>query len=231
MRLIHDRPRLHPLFVRFLEPVLAAAEGASAARVALPANGESGVSLGPLQLDLAWQPALRADLARLAHARLLGADASGLFAKRVRAMTPAERAQAAQLAEALLARPAGAAWLARHERAMLVRVGLAVRRVLAACAPGAFGFASALRGQIEIACHLHQFGPERTDRLEAFLAGREVAFDGADGRRRLAGWRGALDVERFRDFRRATRWGSSHPRACESRHLRVDAAWRRLGIA
>jgi hypothetical protein len=231
MTLIHDRPRLHPLFVRFLEPVLAAAEGAAPVLVALPANGESGVSLGALQLDLVWQPGLRADLATLARSRLVAADAAGLFAKRVRAMTPAERTQARHLAETLLARPAGAAWLARHERAMLVRVGLAARRVLAACAPGARGFASGLRGQIEIACHLHQFGAERTDRLEAFLAGREVAFDGADGRRRLAGWRGALDVERFRDFRRATRWGAAHPRACESRHMRVDAAWKRLGAA
>jgi hypothetical protein len=215
-------PKLHPLFVRWLERALEAAEGARPGLVALPANGESGVSLGRLQMDLSQQAPLRRDLAQTARRALVPGDVEGLLAKRVRLMTPSDRESARRLLERLLERPDGAAWLARHERAMTVRVGLAVRRLIAAAAPGAADFANSLRGQVELGCHLHQFGTGSTEKLSEFLAGRRVVFDET----RSAAFRAPLDIEQFRGFRRATHWGYENPRANESRHLRVDLAMR-----
>ncbi len=220
--------RLHPLFVRWLEPAIAAAEGAAATPVALPANGESGASVGRLQLDLTQQTALRAALARTGRRNLIPGDLDGLFAKRVRAMTPAERVLAAAILGRILAAPEGAAWLARHERWMLVRVTARVRRLIRDAAPAAEAFAASLRGQVEIGCHLHQFGAERTDKLAAFLGGARVSFEHENGNVRALAFHGALDIAQFREFRRATRWGAANPRANESRHARIDAALRPL---
>jgi hypothetical protein len=219
------KPRLHPHFVRWFERALVAAEGGPAG-AALPANAASGASLGRFQLDLTQQAGLRGELARLARRRLIPGDVDGLFAKRVVAMTPAERERTRKLLDRLLADPAGAAWLARHERAMLVRVGLAVRRLIARAGQAAAPFASSLRGQVELGCHLHQFGTGRADRLAAFLSGAPVIFEQTDGTRLQVGFRGALDVAQFREFRRATRWGRENPRANESRHARIDYALR-----
>ncbi|MBI3503383.1 MAG: hypothetical protein HY059_00975 [Proteobacteria bacterium] len=210
------------MFVRWLERALEAAEGARPGLVALPASGESGVSLGRLQMDLSQQAALRRDLARAARRMLVPGDVDGLLAKRVRVMAPSDRENARRLLEHVLERPDGAAWLARHERAMAVRVGLAVRRLIAFVAPGAADFANSLRGQIEIGCHLHQFGTGSTEKLSDFLAGKRVTFD----EKRSAAFRAPLDLEQFRGFRRATRWGFENPRANESRHMRVDLALR-----
>lgn len=222
---METKPRLHPLFVRWLDRALIAAEGGPAG-AALPLNAVSGVSLGRFQLDLTQQAALRGELAKFARRCLIPGDVDGLFAKRVAAMTPSERERARKLVDRLLAEPAGAAWLARSERAMLVRVGLGVRRLIAKAGPAARPFASSLRGQVEIGCHLHQFGTERAERLATFLAGAPVAFEGADGTAIQVGYRGALDVAQFREFRRATRWGRENPRANESRHARIDYALR-----
>ncbi len=219
-----QKPRLHPLFVRWLDRALAAAEGGPSG-VALPANAASGVSLGRFQLDLAQQVGLRGAIATLARRALVPGDVDGLLAKRIVAMTPSERERARKLLDRLLAEPAGGAWLVRFERAMLVRVGLAVRRLIAKANNAAAPFAASLRGQVELGCHLHQFGTESTERLAAFLAGAPVLFE-ADGRQFQIGFRGALDVAQFREFRRATRWGRENPRANESRHARIDYALR-----
>ncbi|MCA3262946.1 MAG: hypothetical protein ING44_13470 [Telmatospirillum sp.] len=232
---------LHPQFVRWLEPTLAAAEGARAGQAVALDNGASGLSLGRLQMDLSQQAELRARLAAFARARLLDLDTKQphalaarvdlerLFAKPTAQMAKTERAQAERIGMRLLAWPGAAAILARFERLKLVRIGLAVRRMIATASPGAAEFARSLRGQIELGCHLHQFGTGSTERLEAFLAGRTVAFDGADGKTRSVAPANPLDIERFRDFRRATRWGAANPRANESRHQRIDLALKELG--
>lgn len=232
---------LHPQFVRWLEPTLAAAEGARAGQAVALDNGASGLSLGRLQMDLSQQAELRARLAAFARARLLDLDTKQphalaarvdlerLFAKPTAQMAKTERAQAERIGMRLLAWPGAAAILARFERLKLVRIGLAVRRMIATASPGAAEFARSLRGQIELGCHLHQFGTGSTERLEAFLAGRTVAFDGADGKTRSVAPAIPLDIERFRDFRRATRWGAANPRANESRHQRIDLALKELG--
>ena len=227
---------LHPLFVRWLEPTLAAAEGGRAGQAVALDNGASGLSLGRLQMDLSQQAELRVNLAAFARARLLDLDTpqpdapalrvdlARLFAKPTEKMNKAERAQAERIGMRLLAWPGAAAILARFERLKLVRIGLAVRRVIATASPGAARFARSLRGQIELGCHLHQFGTGATERLEAFLNGRTVAFEGADGKTRSVTLANPFDIERFRDFRRATRWGAANPRANESRHQRIDLA-------
>ncbi|MCZ8312101.1 MAG: hypothetical protein O9320_14745 [Magnetospirillum sp.] len=232
----NPRIGLHPLFVRWLEPTLALAEGGRAGQAVALDNGASGLSLGRLQMDLSQQAELRVNLAAFARARLLDLDTPGpdapavrvdierLFAKTTEKMNKAERAQAERIGMRLLAWPGAAAILARFERLKLVRIGLAVRRVIATASPGAAKFARSLRGQIEFGCHLHQFGTGSTERLEAFLAGRTVAFEGADGKMRSVAPTIPLDIERFRDFRRATRWGAANPRANESRHQRIDLA-------
>ncbi len=232
---------LHPLFVRWLEPTLAAAEGGRAGQAVALDNGASGLSLGRLQMDLSQQVELRAQLAAFARARLLDLDTplpdappvrvdlARLFAKTTAQMGKAERTQAERVGMRLLAWPGAAAILARFERLKLVRIGLAVRRLVATASPGTAMFARSLRGQIELGCHLHQFGVGSTERLEAFLAGRTVAFEGADGKTRSASPANPLDIERFRDFRRATRWGAANPRANESRHQRIDLALKALG--
>ena len=231
---------LHPLFVRWLEPTLALAEGGRAGQAVALDNGASGLSLGRLQMDLSQQAELRAKLAAFARARLLDLDTprpdavavrvdlDRLFAMPTEKMNKSERAQAQRIGARLLAWPGAAAILARFERLKLVRIGLAVRRVVATASPGSTMFARSLRGQIELGCHLHQFGTGSTERLEAFLAGRTVAFEGADGKTRSVAPANPLDIERFRDFRRATRWGTSNPRANESRHRRIDLALKAL---
>jgi hypothetical protein len=227
---------LHPLFVRWLEPTLAAAEGGRVGQAVALDNGASGLSLGRLQMDLSQQAELRARLAAFARARLLDLDTpqpgalagrvdlDRLFAKPTAQMTKAEGAQAERMGMRLLAWPGALAILARFERLKLVRIGLAVRRMVGSAGPNAADFARSLRGQIELGCHLHQFGTGSTERLAAFLAGQKVSFEGLDGKIRSVQAAAALDVERFRDFRRATRWGAANPRANESRHQRIDHA-------
>jgi hypothetical protein len=236
-----SRPDLHPLFVRWLEPMLIAAGGGPGRMVAFD-DPDSGLALGALRLDVAHEPHLRAALANFARNRLLDLDSAApgapvvrvdlaaLFAKQGPRMTANERAQAQRLANRLLERPAALALLRRRERATLLRIGLAVRGLIQTACPDAADFARDLRGQLEFACHLRQFGTGDIAPLAAFLAGREVSFDGADGRSRRLRLRPPLTREGFRDLRRATRWGASHPRACESRHTRIDLAFEKFAV-
>jgi hypothetical protein len=125
----------------------------------------------------------------------------------------------------LIARREGAGALARAEALKLLQLRAAIARLRARAAPLARDFLAGLRGQIELACHLHQFGTGATVRLEDFLAGRPVRFREAalPAREAVAG--DPLDLEGFRAFRAATKWGHLNERARLSRDARVDRAY------
>ncbi len=231
-----DRYLLDPDFDAVLAEVLGDAEGGADGRVAAVDNAASGLSAGRFQIDLSQRPDLAARFAAIAAAaKLPGADDTALLAKRTRDLTRAERARAVALGDSILATEAGRAALAEAEAAKFTELRVAVRRIARDTGPGACEFFAGLRGQIELACHLHQFGTRNVRKLQAYLRGETVSFEfpGMPPDPPLVP-PDPLDIAGFREFRAATRWGREFPRARESRDLRVDRAFarvaKRLGI-
>jgi hypothetical protein len=234
--MIQDRILLDPDFDAVLAEVLGDAEGGPDGEVVAVDNAASGLSAGRFQIDLSQRPDLARRFADLAAAaKLPGADDAPLLARRTRDMTRAERARAVALGNAILATIEGKTALDAAEAAKFAELRDAVRRLANAAGPVARDFLTGLRGQIELACHLHQFGTGNVRKLQAYLNGAKVTFDfpGAPPEPPIVA-SDPLDLAGFREFRAATRWGREFPRARESRDLRVDRAFlrvtKRLGI-
>ncbi|MBN9498398.1 MAG: hypothetical protein J0H39_16725 [Alphaproteobacteria bacterium] len=231
-----DRYLLDPDFDAVLAEVLGDAEGGPEGRVVAVDNAASGLSAGRFQMDLSQRAELARRFAAIAVAeKLPGADDAALLSARTRDLTSAERARAVALGNSILATDAGKAALTEAEAAKFAELRAAVRRVARDSGAGARDFLAGLRGQIELACHLHQFGTGSIRKLQAYLRGEAVAFEfpGAPPEPPVAP-NDPLDLAGFRAFRAATRWGREFPRARESRDLRIDRAFarvaKRLGI-
>lgn len=221
-----SKSELHPLYDAILPEILAEAEGGKPGLVVALDNANSGLSIGRFQMDLSQRRDLAARLTKIARDGGWSDSADiELLDRRTRDLLPEERRRAEALARRLIERSDGAAALAEAEAVKLQELRAAVRRLRMDAAPCAEAFLGDLRGQIEIACHLHQFGAGATTRLEDFLAGKPVRFFEATLPPRTAWAEDPLDLAGFRAFRAATKWGHLNERARLSRDQRVDRAY------
>lgn len=216
----------HPLYDVILPEVLTGAEGGQAGLVVALDNASSGLSVGRYQMDLSQRRDLAAQLAEIARADGLAEPMDiELLDRRTRDLLPEERRRAEALARRLIRQPDGAGALARAEALKVLQLRAGIARLRADAAPLAAEFLDGLRGQIELACHLHQFGAGVTTRLGAFLAGKQVRFAEATLPTRDVRANDPLDLAGFRAFRAATKWGHLNERARLSRDERVDRAY------
>jgi hypothetical protein len=231
--------RLDNNFQARLREVLVAAEGP--AKTSIPRSGDSGVSVGPLQLDLAKQEAFRWQL--IEAGVLSGAikdDADALVAadrllqSTNRSLPAAQRnaveTRARELVNGILATPAGREALQNAERAQLANVERAVQRVCGPAGPQARAFCDSRQGQLEIATYLHQFGTSDTRAIEAYLRGGTVTL-GRGAEERQVRIQGTLDAQQFREgYQGSTLWGQTNRPGLDSRHERIDGYLRQQSI-
>ncbi|MCM0021549.1 MAG: hypothetical protein NBV67_16275, partial [Tagaea sp.] len=217
---------LHPLYDPLLPEILAEAEGGKAGLVVALDNANSGLSVGRYQMDLSQRRDLAAELAGIARTGDWAHESDiDLIDRRTRDLLPDERRRAEALVRRLIERGDGFAALTRAEALKLLQLRKTVQRLRAGAAPLAAEFLGGLRGQIELACHLHQFGCTGTSRLESFLRGARVRFVELSLPPREAVANDPLDLAGFREFRAATKWGHLNERARLSRDARVDHAY------
>jgi hypothetical protein len=220
------RIALHPLYDPLLPEILAEAEGGKTGLVVALDNANSGLSVGRYQMDLSQRRDLAAELAQIARKGDWAEETDiDLIDRRTRDLLPDERRRAETLVRRLIERGEGFTALARAETLKLLQLRKVVLRLCAGAPLLASEFLGGLRGQVELACHLHQYGSVGTARLEKFLHGETVRFYEASLPPREATAGDPLDLAGFRRFREATKWGHLHERARLSRDVRVDRAY------
>lgn len=215
--------QLHSEFGNRLREVLVAAEGDS--KISIPKSGNSGVSVGPLQLDLAKQDTFREQLIEIGVQNKLiedskkgRADADGLLRTRNGASAGMVK-KAEELGQKLAGSPGAADALAAAEKAQLNKVKATVERICGQAGADAKAFCGSLQGQLELASHIHQFGPS-TEKLEAYLRGETIELDSGKNKTKIEG---PLTVEQFRGgFRGKTKWAGGSKDGSDSRNKRVD---------
>ncbi|MCM0022047.1 MAG: hypothetical protein NBV67_18820 [Tagaea sp.] len=232
--------RLHPNFQARLREVIVAAEGP--AKTSIPRSGDSGISTGPMQLDLSKQHGFRA--AVIAAGQQTGSSdrtearrqESDRLLRSTNKSVPAAQydavdARARQLVDEILSTPAGREALQAAEREQLARVERTVQRVCGQAGANARAFCGSAQGQLELAAHLHQYGP-KTEKLEAFLRGEQITLDGGtDGRNNRTRMEGPLTVEQFRErFRNQTQWARESASGNDGRHRNLDRYFRQQNI-
>jgi hypothetical protein len=219
-----------------LEKLLSAAEGGTA-RNGFVRNGDSGLSVGRLQLDLSKKPDFADklfDAAKQAKLPELAGITADDLKQRHDAVDDAKKVKIERLVNAALKTDAGQNALRKDEAVHLDTVQRAVERVCGKAGPNAEAFCKSPEGQRELAAYVHQYGAKDTGKLEAFLAGKEVTLgadkDGAGGKPVQID--GPLTVEGFRSgYRNATRWAVENPDAAKGRDGRVDDFNRRNPVA
>lgn len=218
---------LHPLYDALLPEILTEAEGGKTGLVVALDDANSGLSVGRYQMDLSQRRDLAAALGALARAQGWAELAEiELIDRRTRDLLPDERRRGEAVVRRAIETAAGAEILAAAEAEKLVQLRAGVSRLRAGAADLAAEFLGGLRGQIELACHLHQFGTGSTKRLAEFLDGGAVRFAEAGLPPREVRAGDPLDLAGFRAFRAATRWGHLNERARLSRDARIDRAYK-----
>lgn len=221
-----SKTELHPLYDVIVPEVLTEAEGGKPGLVVALDNANSGLSVGRFQMDLSQRHDLADELADLARKGGWAEPADiGLIDRRTRDLLPEERRRAEALVRRSIQRGDGAGALARAEHLKLLQLRAAVLRLRGEATRFAAAFLGGLRGQIELACHLHQFGTGSTAKLTTFLSGVAVRFGEAGLPAREVKAKAPLDLDGFRAFRAATKWGHLNERARLSRDERVDRAY------
>lgn len=219
--------QLHSEFSDRLRNVLVAAENSS--KVSIPRSGDSGVSVGPLQLDLAKQDTFRKQLIEIGvqnklieDSRKGRADADGLLRTRNGASAGMVK-KAEELGQKLAGSPGAADALAAAEKAQLDKVKSTVDRVCGQAGADAKAFCGSLQGQLELAAHIHQFGTD-TKKLEAYLRGEQTELNYGKNKVKMEG---PLSVERFREeFRNKTLWAENAGPGNRGRHEKLDGYYR-----
>ncbi len=228
--------KLNPEVRQNLEKLLSAAEGGTA-RAGFVDNAKSGLSVGRLQLDLSKNTELAKSLFDAARRtklpELAGVEENDLK-KTHGAVDAAGKARIENLVNATLKTEAGRQAVKNAEAEQLGYVQSAVERVCAKAGPDAAAFCNSPEGQRELAAYAHQYGPNETGKLEAFLAGKEVTL-GAD-KNGKGGTNvkidGPLTVEGFRKgYRDVTTWGRENPAPAKTRDGLVDEFNRKNPVA
>lgn len=224
--------QLHSEFSDRLRNVLVAAENSS--KVSIPRSGDSGVSVGPLQLDLAKQDVFRKNLIEVGVRNKLiedsekgRADADKLLQTRNGASADMVK-KAEELGQKLASSSGAADAIGGAERVQLDDVKSTVERVCGQAGVDAKEFCGSLQGQLELAAHLHQFGTHSTEKLEAYLRGETIELDSGKNKVKIEG---PLTVEQFREgFRGKTKWASGSAPGNNSRNQNVDGYYKKNGI-
>jgi hypothetical protein len=209
--------KIHPEVVSTLRDFLAGAEGGS--KISVVRNGDSGLSVGPIQIDLSKDPELPDKIYKIgSDLGIAGKIGPGDLKKTHTQIDSAKEKEMTAFVGAVLQTKEAQAALADAEKMQIGKIEGAVCRVCANAAPDAQAFCKSPEGQREIAAYVHQYGSSDTRELGRYLAGKEATLDGKtvklDGELTVAGFRA--------DYRDATKWGKANPDAAASRDKKVD---------
>ncbi len=233
--------KLHPDFEKRLRATIEAAEGDSV--ISIPKSGDSGVSIGPLQLDLAKQKDFRNALIALGQQHdktakdaagdkpftpIIPVDAEALLQTKNSEKDDAKKGRAEELAKKLMALPGATELLNNAEGKQLNDVKDAVVRNCRQAGKDAQAFCGSLQGQLELAAHVHQFGAKSTEKLETYLRGEQTELNNGKNKVKIEG---PLSVERFREeFRNKTLWAENAAPGNQGRHKKLDDHYLKNGI-
>ncbi len=209
--------KMHPEVASTLRDFLAGAEGGN--KISVVRNGNSGLSVGPLQVDLSKDPELPGKIYKIgSDLGIAGKIGPEDLKKTHTQIDSAKEKEMTAFVGAVLQTTEGQAALADTEHKQLGEVEKTVGRVCANAAPDAQAFCNSPEGQREIAAYVHQFGAGDTRELGKYLAGKEATLDGKtvklDGELTIAGFRA--------DYRDATKWAKANPDAAANRDMQVD---------
>ncbi|MBI3503381.1 MAG: hypothetical protein HY059_00965 [Proteobacteria bacterium] len=186
--------KMHPEVVSSLGNFLAGAEGG--AKTSVVRNGNSGLTVGSLQIDLSKNEKFAEKLIEAGKEAGLPGAAKMQPSDLMQKHTQIDESRAKNLTAftgAVLATEGGKAALKTVESVQLGQVQSTVERECAKAGPDAEAFCRSPEGQRELAAYVHQYGPNDTKELGKFLSGESANLNGKEVR-----LDGPLTVEGFR---------------------------------
>jgi hypothetical protein len=206
-------------------------------------NGESGLSVGRVQMDMSKHKDLAGEFVAIGKAKAVpGADGitanmltqkHDAFKDKNGNYNEAQIAKIEKFAANVLKTEEGERALGKAENAHIGKVAAKVEEACGQAGPNAQKFCASPQGQRELAAYIHQYGPDNIDKLKTYLRGEEVTLGegGKDPGGTKVRLTQELTPESFRnEYRNTTLYAQKHPRPIAERDKNVDAANQRFPI-
>ncbi len=237
--------RLNPGVGTTLTDFLARAEGTTdkTGRTSIVRNGDSGLSVGRIQMDLSKHKDLADRLVAIGKANgVAGAEeiTADMLKQKHEAFKDkdgkydeAKISKIEKFAASVLETREGERALENAERGQVRTVAAKVEEACGQAGPDAQKFCASPQGQRELAAYVHQYGTGNIDKLKAYLRGEEVTLGegGKDEKGTKVQLTQELTPESFRsDYRNTTLYAQKNPVSIATRDKNVDAANERYPI-
>jgi hypothetical protein len=237
--------RLNPEVGTTLTDFLARAEGTTdkTGKTSIVRNGDSGLSVGRIQMDLSKHTGLADRLVAIGKANgVAGADEitadmlkqkHGTFMDKDGKYDEARISKIEKFAASVLETREGERALKNAEDTQVRTVAAKVEEACGQAGPNAQKFCASPQGQRELAAYIHQYGTGNIDKLKAYLRSEEVTLGegGKDEKGTKVQLTQELTPESFRsDYRNTTLYAQKNPVPIATRDKNVDAANERFPI-
>jgi hypothetical protein len=200
-------------------------------------NGDSGLSVGRIQMDLSKHKDLADRLVAIGKANgVAGAEeitadmlkqTHEAFKDRNGRYNEVQIAKIEKFAAGVLNTKEGESALENAERGQVRTVAAKVEEACGQSGPNAQKFCASPQGQRELAAYIHQYGTGKIDELKAYLRGEVVTLGkgGKDADGTKVQLTQELTPESFRsDYRNTTLYAQKNPVPIATRDKNVDAA-------
>lgn len=235
---------LQPGVIDEADAAIRMAETSNRNSIAIPPKGKSGVSIGPRQMDLGQNPALRENLIRLGIEKGVIAtdnadEARALFSEKYGSrLNPnsenydptlkAKSDKARQIAEDVMGLPGADKILREAEIKHLQENAKGVEALCKDAPEAAKDFCNSREGQIELLGMRHQYGNQADKAIKSVFTGEKVTID-IGGRKSTVQLEGKMDKEQFRKLiRDNTPYGAdpNNRNGIEGRDRKMDKFYR-----
>jgi len=235
---------LQPGVIEAADAAIRMAETGDRDSIAIPPKGKSGVSIGPRQMDLGQNPALRENLIRFGVDKgVIAADkvdeVRSLFSEKYgsrldpnsdkydQALT-AKSEKAQEWAGKIMMRPGADNILREAEIKHLQENAKGVEALCKDAPEAAKDFCNSREGQIEMLGMRHQYGNQADKAIKSVFTGEKVTID-IGGRKSTVQLEGKMDKEQFRKLiRDNTPYGAdpNNRNGIEGRDRKMDKFYR-----
>ncbi len=235
---------LQPGVIDEADAAIRMAETGNRNSIAIPPKGKSGVSIGPRQMDLGQNPALRENLVRLGIEKGVIAtdnadEARALFSEKYGSrLNPnsenydptlkAKSDKARQIAEDVMGLPGADKILREAEIKHLQENAKGVEALCKDAPEAAKDFCNSREGQIELLGMRHQYGNQADKAIKSVFTGEKVTID-IGGRKSTVQLEGKMDKQQFRKLiRDNTPYGAdpNNRNGIEGRDRKMDKFYR-----
>ena len=235
---------LQPGVIDAADTAIRMAETGNRNSIAIPPKGSSGVSIGPRQMDLGQNPALRENLIRFGVEKGVIAahkadEARALFSEKYGSRvnpnsekyTPALKEksdEARRIAGEIMNQPGAEKILREAEIKHLQENAKGVETLCKDAPAAAKEFCDSREGQIEMLGMRHQYGNQADKAIKSVFTGEKVTID-IGGRKSTVQLEGKMDKEQFRKLiRDNTPYGAdpNNRNGIEGRDRKMDKFYR-----